>query len=264
MPRVRARTERFVQTIRIAPRQLRSRPHPEHRKISKRGFADIGERGKRLNRFHLRHNSLYNTVALPVCLLHPPYRRVPWKNGLGTTLEIATDAAELGGPWSWRLSLADVPSRAPFSAFPGIDRHLAVLDGLGMRLHHGQADTDSPAQRSIEIPREGTAFAFAGEASYVGEPVGSGVRDANLMLDRRRWRGSLEILRIASECSMVTDADLTLVYAAEGTCFLPDERKHESLHLPEGSTVLLEGHATIVASQCTLVVARIRSVGGSL
>ncbi len=191
------------------------------------------------------------------------YRRVPWKNGLGTTLEIATDAMEPGGPWSWRLSIADVPSRAPFSKFPGIDRHLAVLDGLGMKLYRGEADPTEAAQQPIAIPREGTAFAFAGEDVFIGEPIGHGVRDANLMLDRRRWRGSLEVLRNASECSVTTDADLTLVYAAQGTCFLPAERKHESLHLSEGSTVLLEGQATIVAFSGTFVVARIRSTGSN-
>ena len=42
-------------------------------------------------------------------------RRVPWKNGLGVTLEVATDAVSAGGEWTWRLSIADVPSRAPFS-----------------------------------------------------------------------------------------------------------------------------------------------------
>lgn len=194
-------------------------------------------------------------------LLHPPYRRVPWKNGLGTTLEIATDAAVPGGPWSWRLSLADVPSRAPFSMFPGIDRHLAVLDGAGMTIERVEQRAVEAAHTPIAIPREGRAFEFAGEESCIGEPIGPDVRDANLMLDRRRWRGSLEILRTASEYSVATDADLTLVFAAQGICFLPSETKDESLILSEGSTVLLEGHATIVASTGTFVVARIRTAG---
>ncbi|MFM1868280.1 MAG: hypothetical protein RL591_1688, partial [Planctomycetota bacterium] len=116
------------------------------------------------------------------------YRRVPWKNGLGSTLEIATNAAEPGGPWTWRLSLADVPTRAPFSAFPGIDRHLAVLDGAGMTLER--------ATEQIEVPREGRAFSFTGEDAIIGTPVGSGVRDANLMLHRTKWTGSLEIQRV--------------------------------------------------------------------
>ena len=109
-------------------------------------------------------------------LLQPPYRRVPWKNGLGSTLEIATDAEAPGGAWTWRLSFAEVPARAPFSRFPGIDRHIAVLEGAGMTLEH--------AGRRIRVPREGTAYAFAGEDDILCEPDGPGVRDANLMLDR--------------------------------------------------------------------------------
>ena len=261
MPHARPRAERFIQAIRVASRQLRARPNPEHREIAQRGLADIGKRGKRLNRFHLRHGHLYNTDAMSVRLLHPPYRRVPWKNGLGTTLEIATDAAEPGGPWSWRLSLADVPSRAPFSMFPGVDRHLAVLDGAGMTFQRVEKRAAEAAHTPIAIPREGRAFEFAGEESCIGEPIGPHVRDVNLMLDRRRWRGSLEILRTASERSVATDADLTLVFAAQGTCFLSDETKHESLTLSAGSTVLLEGHATIVASSGTFIVARLRTAG---
>jgi hypothetical protein len=249
MPYARLRAERFIHAIRVAPRQLRTRPNPEHREVTQRGFADIGKRGKRLHRFHLRHGRLYNTDALSVRLLHPPYRRVPWKNGLGSTLEIATDAAEPGGSWTWRLSLADVPIRAPFSAFPGIDRHLAVLDGAGMTLEH-------EAER-IKVPREGRAFSFAGEDTIIGTPVGSGVRDTNLMLDRTKWTGSLEIQRVHEHRSIEVEADVVLIFAAQTSDFLRCKTKEESCDLSADSTLLSTGLVRIEASHCTLVIARI-------
>ena len=177
------------------------------------------------------------------------YRRVPWKYGLGSTLEIATNAAEPGGPWTWRLSLADVPTRASFSAFPGVDRHLAVLDGAGMKL-------EREAER-IEVPREGRAFSFAGEDAIVGTPVGSRVRDANLMLDRTKWTGSLEIQRVHERRLIEVEADVVLIFAAQTSDFLRCKTKEESCVLSADSTLLSTGLVRIEASHCTLVIARI-------
>ncbi len=177
------------------------------------------------------------------------YRRLPWKNGLGSTLEIATDAAKVGAPWTWRLSFADVPARAPFSNFPGMDRHIAVLDGAGLTLARGD--------ERITVPREGTAFAFAGEDVIVGEPIGAGVRDANLMLDRRCWSGTLEILRIGPRRILPINSDVALIHVcgpAESAGFQVGD---ESSPLGADSTLVCGGTALITASQATLVVARI-------
>ena len=60
------------------------------------------------------------------------YRRMPWANGRGVTVEVARsdDAAGM----LWRLSMAQVAEDGPFSAFPGIDRSLTVIDGPGFTL----------------------------------------------------------------------------------------------------------------------------------
>ena len=192
-------------------------------------------------------------MQLPRVLPPSSYRRVPWKNGLGSTLEIATDAAQPGGAWSWRLSFAEVPARAPFSSFPGIDRHIAVLDGAGMTLER--------AGQRIRVPREGAAFAFAGEESIIGEPAGTGVRDANLMLDRSRWRGSLEIVRVASMREICIDSELSLIHLAEPADSAECALRDESFVLPAGSTLLCSGQARIRIVRGTLVVARIDSLG---
>ena len=59
---------------------------------------------------------------------------VPWKNGGGTTRNIAmglTDAQT-----AWRLSRADVAQDGPFSNFAGLERILTVVTGGGMALEH--------------------------------------------------------------------------------------------------------------------------------
>jgi environmental stress-induced protein Ves len=192
-------------------------------------------------------------MQLPRVLPPSSYRRVPWKNGLGSTLEIATDAEAPGDSWTWRLSFADVPARAPFSRFPGIDRYIAVLDGAGMTLEH--------AGRRIRVPREREAYAFAGEADVVGEPDGAGVRDANLMVDRSRWRGSLEIVRLDGLREITITSELSLIHLAHGHESAECSVEGESLVLAADSTLLCSGHAFIRAAHGTLVIARIESLG---
>lgn len=184
-------------------------------------------------------------------LLHPPYRRVAWKNGLGSTLEIATDASETGGTWTWRLSFADVPVRGPFSRFPGIDRHLAMLEGRGLVLERG-------AER-LNVPREGPAVAFAGEDDIVGAPSGDGVRDANLMIDRTRWSGSLELRRVTEPRSISVDSDLTLIHLVRTEQAARFTVGEASGIMGQHSTLVAHGSVSMHAEHCTLVIARLAS-----
>lgn len=55
-----------------------------------------------------------------------------WKNGGGITREVAR--AMDGDRLLWRLSLAEVASDGPFSAFPGLMRILTVIRGAGLVL----------------------------------------------------------------------------------------------------------------------------------
>ncbi|KAF5997844.1 MULTISPECIES: HutD/Ves family protein [Streptomyces] len=63
---------------------------------------------------------------------------VPWKNGGGVTREIVArpEGADMGD-FEWRVSLADVGSDGPFSAFADVDRILTMVEGEGMDLTVG-------------------------------------------------------------------------------------------------------------------------------
>ncbi len=63
------------------------------------------------------------------------HRTMPWKNGGGSTTEIAVapDGAGIDA-FDWRISMAVVAADGPFSEFPGVDRTLSILDGAGLVL----------------------------------------------------------------------------------------------------------------------------------
>ncbi|MEP7034755.1 MAG: HutD family protein [Actinomycetota bacterium] len=58
---------------------------------------------------------------------------MPWRNGGGITREVVA-AGSFGPDFDWRVSIADVNVPGPFSAFPGVDRTITLLQGDRMDL----------------------------------------------------------------------------------------------------------------------------------
>ena len=137
----------------------------------------------------------------------------PWKNGLGRTRELAaqTSSGEADA-FDWRVSIAEVDSAAPFSCFPGIDRHIVLLDGAGFTLQ-----LDGRRTHALTTPFE--PFAFAGEAAVTVALAGGPTGDFNLMLRRDRLRGGVEIWREAGPREAA--ARVVLVYCARGIIDCP-------------------------------------------
>jgi environmental stress-induced protein Ves len=134
---------------------------------------------------------------------------VPWKNGLGMTREIAVQTSESNdGTFVWRVSVAEVSSAAPFSSFPGIDRHIVLLDGAGFAMTLDDART-----HALDVPF--VPFAFAGEAKISVRLVDGPTRDFNLMVQRATARGEVRVLRGPGVYPL--DVLDVLVYAALGT-----------------------------------------------
>jgi environmental stress-induced protein Ves len=89
-------------------------------------------------------------------LLKPEtYRAMPWRNGRGSTLEIARRPAR-GDRFAWRLSLADIERDGDFSPYPGYSRALVLVEGASLRLRfrgHGRSLL-SPARRTARFEGE--------------------------------------------------------------------------------------------------------------
>lgn len=104
-------------------------------------------------------------------------RAVRWKNGGGVTHELAVwpEGADVSC-FDARLSMAEVAADGPFSAFPGIDRTLAVLKGGPMRLSFGGAE--------VVLAADGPPLSFPGEAPVHARLDAGPVLDLNIMTRR--------------------------------------------------------------------------------
>ncbi len=92
-------------------------------------------------------------------------------------------SAALDG-FDWRLSLAGVTAPGPFSAFPGVDRTLCVLEGVLELEVEGAA---GPRR----LDPQSAAWRFPGDVEVFGRPIGGPVTDLNLMVRRAAFVGSV-------------------------------------------------------------------------
>jgi len=107
--------------------------------------------------------------------------RIPWKNGGGTTAELAAfPEASTFETFGWRISMADVASDGPFSLFQGVDRTLIVVEGAGIEL-----DVEGIAYRLDEAAPK---LSFAGDDITTGRLIAGPIRDLNVMTRRGQFR----------------------------------------------------------------------------
>jgi uncharacterized protein len=174
-----------------------------------------------------------------------------WKNGGGTTDEIAIEPgnADLSdATFIWRLSLARIERDGPFSAFPGIDRTIMLVEGAGMTLTTGAGTVISLDRRFV--PQD-----FPGEWPVECRLADGPVRDLNLMVNRTRGTRRWETLELGAKPARLPADGGTLV-----------------LHMLEGQGVLsgiagidsIAAGETVIADAADIAVSATASGSGML
>ena len=123
-------------------------------------------------------------MSAPAFILLDPagYRRTPWTNGGGVTIDIAgahRPGADPAG-WAgmvWRFGRTRIERPGPFSDLSGYDRILGVIEGRGLVLHpagHAPLDARTPF----------APVRFPGEWKIASELTQGPVGVVNLIADR--------------------------------------------------------------------------------
>ena len=159
-------------------------------------------------------------------------RRMPWRNGGGTTLELAVEppGATLETGFRWRLSSAEVGVSGPFSPFPGLDRWLLLLEGGGFEVDFGPHGRVALTEPLVPVR-------FSGDWSAAATLVDGPCLDFNLMVDPRIGPSHLEAFHLAASRTLALSAATTLLFVARGTLYLPGF----DLHLGQRHTLQVEG-----------------------
>jgi environmental stress-induced protein Ves len=161
-------------------------------------------------------------------LVSAAYRRMPWKNGGGSTLELVQESAPDGG-FNWRLSIADVAAPGPFSTFDGIDRHIMLMEGNGMVLSF--ADAAPP----VVIAKPLQPHPFRGDWQTDCRLIDGAIRDFNVMVRRTWGRAAVNGFDfVAGQKLTLAVAPLSLIHLYSGTVDCASES------LASGDTLRLE------------------------
>ncbi|TDQ80559.1 hypothetical protein A8950_3092 [Dongia mobilis] len=164
------------------------------------------------------------------------YRRIPWKNGGGSTLELVQEPAPDGG-FNWRLSIADVATPGPFSTFAGIDRHIMLMEGNGMVLSFANA---APP---VVIAKPLRPHPFQGDWQTDCRLIAGAIRDFNVMVRRHWGRAAVNGFDFQEGQKLtLAVAPLTLIHLYSGTAACAGET------LADGDTLRLEADSAETTS----------------
>jgi uncharacterized protein len=127
------------------------------------------------------------------------YRRFPWKNGGGVTVDIAAERLDgyPEGSWQglvWRFGRTTIPAPGPFSDLAGFDRCQVVIGGAGLVLvsPDGEIDLRQPFQ----------PVRYRGELPITSRLEQGPVEVVNLIADRTRVAIDLAVLGAGESLSL--------------------------------------------------------------
>ena len=182
------------------------------------------------------------------------YRKMPWRNGRGFTLEIAREPT-FGEDFAWRLSLADIDRGGEFSSYPGYRRALVLVCGNSLQLRfrgHGN--------RFLDPSRRGARFEGDWQ-THCAVPQGR-CTDLSLIVRRGRATSPASVVRAPKILRVKSSARVVIGRNLYGALFVLD-----------GSVAVTESARTrprVVYARDTLLItagaqrtSRLRNLGQS-
>ena len=151
-------------------------------------------------------------ISARITSLEPSgYRRSPWKNGGGVTIDIAeaNRAGHAPGDWAgllWRFGRTAIVAPGPFSDLAGCDRAQVVVRGEGLVLELPEGE--------IDVRKAWAPVRFRGEDKITSRLESGPVEVVNLIADRASLEIDLAVLSPGSERHCVPGTHI--LYAADG------------------------------------------------
>lgn len=134
------------------------------------------------------------------------FQTLPWRNGLGSTVELLAETPNKNEAFSWRLSIASVANDGPFSDFSGYDRTLLLLEGSGITLNKPNG--------IFKVLNSSLDYAnFKGEDLIDATLHNGPIKDFNIMTLRSICTSSVTAIDETSESLLNINADKLLVYS---------------------------------------------------
>ncbi|HCH33650.1 MAG TPA: hypothetical protein DE045_11970 [Oceanospirillaceae bacterium] len=161
------------------------------------------------------------------------YITMPWRNGLGSTIELLKHQPHEA--FMWRLSMADVSQDGAFSDFSGYDRCLILERGDGLTLsdHQGQ-------HWHLQQPLD--AAYFKGEDLINARLDNGPIRDFNIMTRRADCTAKVVTSQQQNQQKIALQGDLFLLFNVQGKAAFKLDN-HPEQELAEQHLMQLSPHS---------------------
>lgn len=185
------------------------------------------------------------------------YKRMPWKNGLGETLEIYLSEDESGQ--RYRISQAAVKDNGVFSNFDGLHRTLVLLSSQGMQLSH-KSIKGNVAEHDLISPLDMARFA-GGDETLATLHNGS-IEDLNIMVRETDTKANVSACFAPLDWEVKSHKNrlLTAFYANQACTISVNEtenvvlEKNSFLNIKQNGTLcLIEGNGVFIEVLSTKV-----------
>ena len=177
-----------------------------------------------------------------ITLLDPSqYRRSPWKNGGGVTVDIAEQGE------TWRFGRTPIVAAGPFSDYAGFDRVQVLVGGRGLVLQtpDGEIDVRTPFK----------PVRFAGETKIVSRLEAGPVEVVNLIGDRSAVRLDLKVLMVGQQIGL--SPGIHFAYCPGGATDLACQGKNYALGADHALRIEPAGRTILACTSGRVVVASV-------
>lgn len=158
------------------------------------------------------------------------YQKMPWKNGLGSTFEIARNKPIQDDDFTWRISMADVDQDGEFSNFKGKQRIISVLSGNGVRLK-----LDDNTQVDV---LEKDLFAYSGAQHVFCQLLGTAIRDLNLIYNADAVSPRMQWIKGSDVQIFVSTADIIILFNLIDNFVIDVDQEKYYLHKYESLKII--------------------------
>lgn len=169
-------------------------------------------------------------------LQHIPFEQFnakPWKNGLGTTYDIAM--LPLGADhasFDLRFALSPIVEDNVFSAFPGVERVITPIEGEQLSLVFDDTESQLSLYQSLR---------FDSALTPMGRPLSGPIKVINVMAKRHSWNFISCDVTDQDEYD-IQSGELLFVFALEGCQVKSGD---EVLDIAKHGAVLVTGAARV-------------------
>lgn len=159
------------------------------------------------------------------------YLLMPWKNNLGSTLQI-----DIENNFLWRLSAATIEQACPFSEYAGYKRLLSLWQGNGLLLNDF-------------LLKPGMVYRFNGEDLIMCDNLGSEVTDLGFIFRADKISAEMKCLTLTTDHTFKFDSDhhLHFIFCSEG------QFKTSRLTTDSGDTLKIEQTSELAITLSTPV-----------